>query len=67
MVELFDGELALRLRSGKATFRGLEFLDGTIEFDLQVTEQRSFAYLYFRMPTDNEHEEFYFRPVNGYR
>ena len=61
VVEEFDGRLALRLKSGKATYRKLEFLDGTIEFDLQVTEHRSFAYLYFRMEDDDEHEEFYFR------
>ncbi len=62
VVEEFDGEVALRLMSGKATFRGLGLLDGTIEFDLQVTELRSFAYLYFRMVSDDEHEEIYFRP-----
>ncbi len=62
VVEQLDGELALRLKSGHATFRDLELLDGTIEFDLQVTELRSFAYIYFRMVSDDEHEEFYFRP-----
>ncbi len=62
VVEQLDGELALRLKSGHATFRDLELLDGTIEFDLQVTELRSFAYIYFRMVSDDEHEEFYYRP-----
>jgi len=62
IVQELDGQLALRLMSGHATYRDLEFLDGTIEFDLQVTELRSFAYLYFRMLSDDEHEEFYFRP-----
>lgn len=61
-VEELDGQVALRLMSGKATYRGLEFLDGTIEFDLYVTELRSFAYIYFRVLNDKEHEEFYFRP-----
>lgn len=61
VVEELDGRLALRLKSGKATYRNLEFLDGTIEFDLQVTKHRSFAYLYFRMADDAEHEEIYFR------
>lgn len=61
VVEELDGRLALRLKSGKATYRGLEFLDGTIEFDLQVTKHRSFAYIYFRMEDDDEHEEIYFR------
>ncbi len=61
VVEEFDGEVALRLKSGSATWRDIEFLDGTIEFDLQVTPYRSFSYIYFRMETDQEHEEFYFR------
>ncbi len=61
VVEEFDGEVALRLKSGSATWRDMEFLDGTIEFDLQVTPYRSFSYVYFRMETDDEHEEFYFR------
>lgn len=61
-VESFDGELALRLVSGRATYRDLEFQDGTIEFDLQVTEHRSFAYLYFRIESDGQREEYYFRP-----
>lgn len=61
VVEEFDGQVALRLKSGSATWRDIEFLDGTIEFDLQVTPYRSFSYVYFRMESDNEHEEFYFR------
>ena len=56
VVEEFDGELALRLKSGSATWRDIEFLDGTIEFDLQMTPYRSFSYVYFRMETDDEHE-----------
>jgi hypothetical protein len=61
VVEEFDGEFALRLKSGSATWRGIELRDGTIEFDLQVTKHRSFSYLYFRMESDEEHEEVYFR------
>jgi len=40
VVEEFDGEVALRLKSGSATWRDIEFLDGTIEFDLQMTPYR---------------------------
>jgi len=61
VVEELDGHTALRLLSGSATFRDIEFEDGTIEFDLQVTDHRAFAYIYFRMASDAEHEEFYFR------
>ena len=62
VVEELDGQVALRIKSGVATWRGIELQDGTIEFDLQVTPYRSFAYLYFRMESDDEHEEVYFRP-----
>jgi hypothetical protein len=62
VIEELDGQTALRLVSGNAIYRDLEFSDGTIEFDLRVTLHRSFAYLYFRMQNDNEHEEIYFRP-----
>ncbi len=61
VVEEVDGQVALRLMSGSATYRDIEFLDGTIEFDLRITEYRSFAYIYFRMASDDEHEEIYFR------
>ena len=62
VVEEFDGQVALRLKSGSAIFRDVELLDGTIELDLQVTRYRSFAYLYFRMEDEREHEEIYVRP-----
>ena len=38
------------------------FADGTVEFDLALTGDRSFVYLQFRMVSDEEHEEIYFRP-----
>lgn len=43
VVEEHDGRVALRLESGSATWREIEFLDGTIEFELQVTPYRSFS------------------------
>jgi hypothetical protein len=61
VVEEFDGRLALRLKTGAAVYRDLRFLDGTIEFDLQVTPYRSFSFLSFRMQSDDEHEEIYLR------
>ena len=62
VVEQIDGRPVLRLMSGGAVYRDLEFLDGTIELDMRVTKYRSFAFLYFRMESDGEREEVYFRP-----
>ena len=61
VVEELDGRVALRLKTGSAIWRGIEFLDGTIEFELRVTSYRSFSFLAFRMESDGEHEEVYFR------
>ena len=61
VVEELDGEVALRLKTGSATWRELEFLDGTIELDLQLTPYRSFSFISFRIEDEGEHEEIYFR------
>jgi hypothetical protein len=50
------------MRSGRAFRRDLRFQDGTIEFDLAVTGHRAFCYVQFRMESDADHEEIYFRP-----
>lgn len=61
-IESYKGKRALRLRTGRAIRRDIAFQDGTIEFDMEVTPKRSFVYVHFRMQTDDEHEEIYFRP-----
>jgi hypothetical protein len=61
-VEPVDGRPALRLRSGTAHRRDLVLQDGTIEFDMKLNGRRSFVYLLFRMQSDTEYEEIYFRP-----
>jgi len=61
VVETVDGREALRLKSGRAILREMEFEDGTIEFDLQHTHYRSFIYVQFRLESDREYEEIYFR------
>jgi hypothetical protein len=60
-VEELAGETALRLRSGRAVRRDVEFQDGTIEFDMLLTPHRSFVYLQFRIQDDSEYEDLYFR------
>ncbi|HEX4953814.1 MAG TPA: hypothetical protein VF017_10520 [Thermoanaerobaculia bacterium] len=61
-LETTEGRAVLALRSGFAYRRDVALEDGTIEFDMKVTGRRSFAYLQFRMESDSEYEEIYFRP-----
>lgn len=56
------GKAAIVIGNGRAVRRDIKFADGTVEFDLAVTGGRAFAYFQFRMTSDEDHEEFYFRP-----
>lgn len=56
------GRAALLLQNGRTFRRDLRFQDGTVEYDMAVTRHRSFAYIGFRMRSDEDHEEIYFRP-----
>ncbi|MBX7184618.1 MAG: hypothetical protein K1Y01_05670 [Vicinamibacteria bacterium] len=60
-VETVGGRTALRLTTATSTRRDVDFADGTIEFDLWSTGERAFAYLHFRMQSDDEFEAIYFR------
>jgi hypothetical protein len=60
-VETVGGRTALRLTTATSTRRDIDFTDGTIEFDLWSTGERAFAYLHFRMQSDDEFEAIYFR------
>ena len=57
-----DGRQALQVETGFAHRRDIKMMDGTIDFDVQLTDRRSFVYLYFRVVADGEREEFYLRP-----
>ena len=57
-----DGRDVLQTRTGFAHRRDVKFLDGTIDFEVQVTRGRSFVYVNFRAQAVGEHEEFYVRP-----
>ena len=57
-----DGRDVLQTRTGFAHRRDVKFLDGTIDFEVQVTRGRSFVYVNFRAQAEGEHEEFYLRP-----
>ncbi|MDQ3170935.1 MAG: DUF1080 domain-containing protein [Acidobacteriota bacterium] len=57
-----DGREALDVRTGFGFRRDVRLEDGTIEFDVKLTDARSFVYLYFRAESDGEREEVYLRP-----
>jgi hypothetical protein len=52
----------LEVTTGFAHRREVSALNGTIEFDVQVTRRRSFVFVHFRVAGDGEREEFYLRP-----
>jgi len=60
--ESYLGHEALRVGTGRVFYRELALQDGSIDFDIALTSHRAFAYLQFRMASDEEHEEIYFRP-----
>ena len=61
-VGTFLGREALRLRNGVAVRSDVSLQDGTIDFDVAVTEHRSFVYIQFRQVKEGENEEIYLRP-----
>lgn len=61
-VERFDDRDVLSVENGFAYRRDVRLQDGTIDFDVQLTRRRSFAYLMFRIADDRELEEMYLRP-----
>lgn len=61
-IETYRGMPSIRVDNGRAIRRDVVLDDGTIEFDVEVVPARSFVYLQFRMESDTEFEEIYFRP-----
>ena len=57
------GREALLIRSGLAILSGVEFENGTIEYDVAVSGERSFLGVAFRFDTTaGTYEDFYLRP-----
>ena len=52
----------LEVETGFADRKDVTLQDGTIEFDVQLTDRRSFVYVHVRVRSENEREEFYLRP-----
>ncbi len=48
--------------TGRASLNEMEFTNGTIEFDLAVTGERTYPGVYFRVMPGGEYEQFYIRP-----
>lgn len=63
-VTQIQGEVAF---SGTAILKDFEFFNGTIEWDLFTTGQRSYPGIFFRLNENQDYEHFYVRPhkTNG--
>ena len=61
-VEEHLGRQAIRMRNGTAVLQDVEFENGTIEFDVATSGQRSFIGVVFRAQENGSFEDFYLRP-----
>jgi len=55
------GQAALRLHTGSATLRGVDFATGSIEYDVAFQAEAAFIGVYFRADDENNAENFYLR------
>ena len=62
VIENYKGEDAIYIQRGMAVLKDSTFLNGTLEFDIYLTERRSFPGIRFRASDANNMESFYFRP-----
>ncbi|MGJ8663761.1 MAG: hypothetical protein ACSHWU_08920, partial [Marinicella sp.] len=62
VIENYAGEDAIYIQAGSATLKNTTFLNGTIEFDVYLTERQSFPGVRFRAFDDNNMESFFLRP-----
>lgn len=60
-IERIAGRTAIKIRSGKAMLEGVSFENGLIEFDMYMSGERAFAYLFFRGESDQAYEVIYLR------
>nr|WP_299382291.1 hypothetical protein [Allomuricauda sp.] len=61
MFEQFKGEETIYFKGGTVGLKDVSFLNGTIEYDIYITEDRGFPGVYFRINEDDA-EQFYIRP-----
>ena len=62
VLETYKGKKAIYLQGGSMTLKGAEFLNGTIEYDIYLKEERGFPGVYFRTQEEGNAEQFYIRP-----
>ena len=60
--ENYKGKDAIFIEQGIATLKDTSFINGTIEFDVYLTERQSFPGVRFRISNVNNMESFYLRP-----
>jgi len=58
----FNGQETLLLKGGVAFLKDVDFLNGTIEFDIAIPDQRGFMGAVWRLQDRQNYEEFYIRP-----
>lgn len=61
VLENYKGKNAIYLHQGTTTLKNVTFLNGTIEFDVYLTERQSFPGVYFRA-FGRDGESFFLRP-----
>ncbi|MCL6265911.1 hypothetical protein [Flagellimonas myxillae] len=61
LFENFKGQETVYFKGGTIGVKDVSFLNGTIEYDIYLTEDRGFPGVYFRIDGDNA-EQFYIRP-----
>ena len=67
VLETYLGHEALRVRNSVIELPDVDFENGTIEFDITTTGQRSFIGVAFRIEERGDYEDFYLRPHNSGR
>ncbi len=62
ILENYKGKDAIYLQSGSITLKDVSFLNGTIEYDIYLKDERGFPGVYFRTQENGDAEQFYIRP-----
>ena len=62
ILENYHGKDAIYIQQGIAVLKDSTFINGTIEFDMYLTERQSFPGVQFRITDDDNLESFFVRP-----
>ena len=62
ILENYNGKDAIYLQRGRAVLKDTKFFNGTIEFDIYLTERQGFPGVLFRIFDRGNAESFYLRP-----